>query len=46
VVFALAITIAAVAISQETSEEHLERTEKAEEKEIVEQPEALGGTPG
>ena len=43
VVFALAITIGAVAISRETSEEQLEETEKAEEKEIVEQPEALGG---
>ena len=40
VVFALAITIGAVAISRETSEEQLEDTEKAEEKEIVEQPEA------
>ena len=43
VVFALAITIGAVAISRETSEEQLEETEKAEEEKIVEQPEALGG---
>ena len=41
VVGALAITIGAVLVSRETADDELERTAKPEEREIVEQPEAL-----
>jgi hypothetical protein len=41
VVAALAITIAAVFVSHETSEVELERAAKEEEREIVERPDAF-----